>query len=225
MVCLAAGLFSTWDAVPAQAGEYTFSGEITPTSNLTNVYFLFAVGSFSPGGGVFAQQIADFAPANATTPFTISFNSIPDGLGTGEGCTVVALSDTWDGSVALGYDPTQAADVTAIIPAPMWDGYWLPASNGSLYYRFFVYESDVAAALLSDLATGAPFSPVGAPFPEVSTDPSNPSTFTLVDFCRASYGGSGFVVEVVPEPASFSILAAGLILYSFGRYFRPRTKD
>lgn len=219
--CLAAGLVSTWDVSSVQAADYTFSGEITPTHDLSAVYFLFTVGTCSPGGGVFAQKIADSLPANTTTPFDITLHSIPDGLGLGEGYTVVALYDPTNGGVALGYDSDWAASTLAISPAPEWNGYWLPI-GGSI--MSFAYESDIAASLQNGLSTGPPFGPAGMPFPVISTDPLTPSTFTLVDYSAASNGGSGTIMEVVPEPSAFSLLATGAILLSFGRFFRRRTK-
>lgn len=220
-VCLVAGLVSTWDVGTAQAAPYTFTGEITPTHDLSDVYFLFSVGTCSPGGGVFAQKISDFLPANTTTPFNLSFDSIPDGLGAGYGYAIAGLYDTSNGGVSLSYDPSWAADTLAVSPAPEWNGYWLPI-GGSI--MSFAYESDVATALQSGLSTGAPFDPGQSPFPGISTDPFAPSTFTFVNFSGASNGGSGFIVEVVPEPASLSLMAAGTAFLLLGR-FRKQNAD
>jgi hypothetical protein len=228
--CVAAGLVSTWDATPAQAGPYTFTGQITPANNLFDVYFLFAIGSCSPGGGTFAQKISDFIPANATYSFNLTFNSVPDGLDYGYGYAIAGLYDTNNGGVSLSYSPGWAAATLAVSPAPEWNGYWLPI-GGSI--MSFAYETDVAAALssgtnngvaMNDARSGGPFSPLGTPFPGYSTDLSAPSDFTLVNFSGAAFGGSGFVVEVVPEPSTISLLAAGIGLLSFG-FFRPRKVD
>ncbi len=216
------GLVSTWDVCPAQAAQYTFSGDVTPTTSLTDVYFLFSVGSCSPGGGVFAQKISDFLPANTTTPFNVSFASIPDGLGAGEGYAIAALYDPNNGGVSLSYTPAWAASRIGGSAAPEFNANWRQIGGGILA---FTYESDVAAALQNGLAAGAPFSPAGLPFPGTSTDPSAPSAFTLVDFSGASNGGSGTVLEVVPEPASFFPLAAGLMFFFSCCFVHRRTTN
>jgi hypothetical protein len=51
----------------------SFSGEISPTYNLTAVYFLLAAGPCNPA---YSKKIADFVPANTTTSFNITLNSI-----------------------------------------------------------------------------------------------------------------------------------------------------
>jgi hypothetical protein len=225
VACLAAGLVSTWDTSSAQAGQYTFSGEITPANDLSDVYFLFAIGTCSPGGGVFSEKIADFLPANTTNSFNITFNSIPDGLGAGEGYTVIALYDVANGGVALGYNSNQATTILAQSPAPTWSGDFLPGANsfgGGIYYGYIgASESDVTTALQSGLAAGAPLSPIGSRFPGISTYPSAPSTFTLIDYSGASNGGGGFVVEAVPEPAALSLMAAGAAFLLLGRFRKP----
>lgn len=221
VACLAAGLVSTWDASPAHAASYEFSGEITPSTSLSDVYFLFSVGTCQPGGGVFAQEISTFLPANTVTSFDITFNSIADGLGGGDGFAIAGLYDVGNGGVSLSYDPTWATLTLEQNPAPEWNGNWLPI-GGSIEY--FNDESDVAASLQSGLAGGPPFDPGQSPFPGISTDPSNPSDFTMIDFSGASYGGSGSVVEVVPEPASWCALASGAIVLFSGRFLRRRHK-
>ena len=220
-----AGLVSTWDA-SAIAQSYNFSGEITPTADLSDVYFLFAVGVCSPGGGVFTQEISSFIPANTTYSFNLSFDSIPAGFDTGDGYTIVGLYNVANGGVSLGYDSGEAAGVLAVSPAPTWNGTFLPSItpyNGDLYYQYVASESDMAAAIQNGFSSGSPLTPWGLPFPGISTDPSNPSSITLIDFSGASNGGSADVVEVVPEPGVFSVLNSGAALFSciyFGR--RPR---
>jgi hypothetical protein len=107
--CLAAGLVSTWDACPVQASQ-SFSGEITPTHDLSAVYFLFASGPCAPA---YSKKIADFLPANTTTAFDITFNSIDDNSDVGNRFAIVALYDSANGGVSLGFDPTQAANILA----------------------------------------------------------------------------------------------------------------
>jgi hypothetical protein len=65
--------------------------------------------------------------------------------------------------------------------------------------------------------------PIGY-FSQISTDPLAPAAFTLIDFSGASNGGSGFAVEVVPEPASLSLMTAGTAFLLLGR-FRKRNAD
>jgi hypothetical protein len=237
VACLAAGLVSTWDATSAPAAEYSFSGAITPTHDLSDVFFIFALGPCSPGGGVFSKKIADFLPANTTTPFNITLHSMPGGLGVGSGFTILALYDTVNNGVAVGYDPGQAATILAQSPAPTWDGGFLPGANsfgGGIFYGYIgAGESDVSTDLQSgtyggismdDAKTGGPFAPVGSRFPGVSSDPVTSSAFTLIDFSGASNGGGGFVIETVPEPATFSFMAAGAAFLLFGRS-RKQTED
>jgi hypothetical protein len=220
MTCAAAGLISTWDTT-AEA-QYNISGEITPTSNLSDVYFIFAVGICYPGGGVFDQEISSFIPANTTYNFNLSFNSIPADLPV-DGFTVLGLYDTVNGGVSIGYDSGQAANVLAESPAPDWSSPFLPISGGSYQY-VGASEADAATALEGGLSGGAPLTPWGNPFPGLSTDPSNQSALTLIDFSGASNGGSGFAFQVVPEPSVVSFLAAGSALFSFGWLRRRRAR-
>jgi hypothetical protein len=221
--CALAGLISTWDST-AEA-QYNISGAITPTSNLSDVYFIFTVGLCYPGGGTFDQEIASFIPANTTYSFNLSFDSIPAGLPL-NGFTVLGLYDTVNGGVSIGYDANQAADVLAASPAPEWNSPSLPAgsaSDGSVYYQYVgASESDAANALAGGLSGGSPLTAAGNPFPGLSTDPLNPSSFALIDFSGASNGGSGYAVEVVPEPSVTAFLAAGSALFSFGWLRRRR---
>lgn len=215
VACAAAGLVSTWDVSPAGAADYSFSGQITPTTDLTSVYFLFAVG-ICAGGGVFSQRIANFMPANTTTAFNINFSSLPDNLGGLEGFDVFGLYDPVNGGVAMGYDPALASFVLSQDPAPSWSDTAVPVwgSPGPGYQYIGASESDVASAL--QLGTSIGILPLGDPFPGGISDPSAPSEFTLIDFSGASAGGTGFVVQDVPEPGSLSLLAAGTAVLSFG---------
>ncbi|MDR3457067.1 MAG: PEP-CTERM sorting domain-containing protein [Verrucomicrobiae bacterium] len=220
--CVTAGLVSTWDT-PADAQGYSFTGSITPTHDLSDVYFIFAIGNCS-GGGTYAQKISDFIAANTTDNFNLTFNNIPDGLQNNgqRGYAIAGLYDPVNGGVSLSYDANQGANLLAVSPAPSWDGYWLPTSNDGNGYSImsFAYEADIAAALSGG---SVPFTPLGTPFPGVSTDPSSPSSFTLINFSSPANGGGGFIVEVVPEPATISSLAIGTALLSLGWLRRRKT--
>lgn len=218
-----AGLVSTWDT-PAEAQPYTFSGQITPTQNLSDVYFLFAAGRCTPA---YSKKIADFMPANTATSFNITFNSINGSVG--DRFAIVALYDTVNGGVSLGFDPTQAQNI-------LGQGFNGPWTHGYGPQGIFdgngVDESVVVAALqsgtyggssLDDSSSGGlyidpnsgtyGFSDGSTPFfSAVSTDPSAPASFTLLNFSGAAFGGSGFAYEVVPEPASCSLLLVGASL-------------
>jgi hypothetical protein len=232
--CLAAGLVSTWDGGTANAAQ-SFSGEITPTHDLTAVYFLFASGPCTPA---YSRKISDFVAANTTTDFYITFNSFGLDSYVGDRFAIVALYDTVNGGVSLGFDPAAATDILATSPAPDFNGPWtIGYGSFDRYYNAGgVEEAIVAAALqtgsyngesLDDSHSGGlqidPNSSVrfwipGEPkyFSQISTDPLAPAAFTLINFSGASAGGSGFVVEVVPEPATISFLATGASLLSFG---------
>ena len=230
--CMAAGLVSTWET-PAGA-QISFSGEITPTHDLTAVYFIFAVGTCSPGGGVFSKKISDFLPANVTSSFNIDVTSVPANFsGQAFGFTVAALYDTPNGGVTLGYIPGQAENIVAQSPAPDWTGNALPAwsfgGQDVFYANQPATESATATALasgsyngisLDDALMGGPFFPSGSPFD--FSIPGTQSDFTLVDFSSASSGGSGFAIEVVPEPTALSLLAAGTTLLA-GRWLCRRS--
>ena len=238
VVCLAAGLASTWDVGMAQsfppystpASPYSFTGEITPTHDLTAVYFLFSAGPCSPA---YSKKIAAFVPGNTTTSFDITLNSIyayGDYVEAGYRFSVISLYDSVNGGVSLGFDPTIAASILGESPVPDFNGPWTSGygSTGD--------ESLIAARLQSGIYNGASLDDSSAgglidpnaglyyisdPLPagyysQISTDPLAPAAFTLIDFSGASSGGSGFVVEVVPEPATISYLATGAALLSFG---------
>jgi hypothetical protein len=242
---LTAGLISTWDVGMAQtfppgsmpAAPLTFTGEITPTHDLTAVYFLFAAGPCAPA---YSKKIADFIPANTTTDFNITLNSIyaySDANGNtvwvGDRFSVIGLYDSVNGGVSLGFDPTQGANILAESPALDFNGSW------TIGYGSTGDESLIASRLQSGIYNGASLDDSSAGglidpnasvlfwlpdqiayYSQISTDPLAPAAFTLVDFSGASAGGSGFVVEVVPEPATVSFLAAGALLFSAGRFWR-----
>jgi len=234
IACLAAGLVSSWDTL-AEAQTIplystpepplTFSGEITPTHDLAAVYFLFAAGPCAPA---YSKKIADFVPGNTTTDFNITLNSIygfDDANGNepwvGDRFSIIGVYDTANSGISLGFDPSIATGILAQSPDPDFNGPWTAGytSSGD--------ESVIASRLLSgsyngnsldDSNGGGLIDPnagfFGEPkyYSQISTDPLNPSAFTLIDFSGASAGGSGFVIEVVPEPATFSLLAAGTAL-------------
>ena len=232
--CLAAGLVSTWDtSANAQSFAMSFTGAITPGENLYDVYFLLAAGPCSPA---YSKLIADFIPANTTTTFDITINSIYsyDGVtpNVGNYFTVMGLYDTVNGGVSLGFNPTQGANILSTSPAPDFDGPWTIGygPNGS-YNADGVQESTVASALesgtydgqsLDDSSSGGleidPNASVQFWLPDqvnyysqISTDQNNPSDFTLVDFSGASPGGGGYAVEIVPEPSVDSLLTLGVL--------------
>jgi hypothetical protein len=210
--CLAVGLVSTWDTPANAQVPISFSGAITPSENLYDVYFLLAGGPCAPA---YSKLIADYLPANTTTTFNITFNSVS---WVGNNFTVVGLYDTVNRSVSLGFDPTQAASILSQNPAPGFDGPWTAGYGGNgAYDASGVQESVVAGALesgtydgqsLDDSSSGGlQIDPnEGNYYSQISTDPNNPSNFTLVDFSGASPGGSGYTVEVVPEPSAVSLL-------------------
>lgn len=238
--CLAVGLVSTWDvgmAQPFPAPPLSFSGEITPTYNLIDVYFLLAAGTSAPA---YSKKIADFVPGGTTTSFNITLDSIYSYDGTtpyvGDHFAIIGLYDSINGGVSLGFDPTQAANILATSPAPDFNGPWtIGYGAGGAFNPNGVDEPVVAAALqsgtynggsLDDSSSGGlqidPNASVEFWLPnqvnyysQISTDPQNPSPFTLVDFSGASAGGGGFVVEDVPEPTTISFLAAGIGIFSF----------
>ena len=231
--CLAVGLVSTWDT-PANAQPYpsapvSFSGAITPNENLYDVYFIMAAGPCSPA---YSKLIADYIPANTTTAFNITFNSIYSYDGAtpwvGNYFTVMGLYDTVNGGVSLGFNPTVGASILSQNPAPSYDN--APWTYG---YNTTPDESTAASILesgmysgqsLDDSANGGLVDPNdgtyyywpspaagGSYYSQISTDPNNPSGFTLIDFSSASPGGSGYAVEVVPEPSTVSLLTLSLL--------------
>ncbi|MDR3458730.1 MAG: PEP-CTERM sorting domain-containing protein [Verrucomicrobiae bacterium] len=233
--CLVTGLVSTWD-LSADA-QTTFNGAITPTHDLASVYFLFAGGMCA---APYARKIADFIPGNTTTSFSVTFNSITPTSNVGNYFAILGVYDTVNGGVSLGFDPTEAAAILGQSPAPDFNGPWVyntEAAAGT--------EASIAAELQSGIHNGASIDDAanvyglvdpnqglsmyfwetpgagadGAYFSQISTDPANPATFTLLNFSGASAGGGGSVVEVVPEPGTLSLLAAGGLLFS-ARYFR-----
>jgi hypothetical protein len=226
--CLAVGLVSTWDT-PANAQAYpsspiSFTGAITPSENLYDVYFLLAAGPCAPA---YSKLIAGFVPANTTTTFDITINSIYsyDGVTpwVGNNFTVVGLYDTVNGGVSLGFDPAQAANILSTSPSPDFNGPWTVGygPNGA-YNSGGVQEPAVAGPLASGTYDGQSLNDSssggleidpndGNYYSPISTDPNNPSDFTLVDFSGASPGGSGYAVEVVPEPSVVSFMALSLL--------------
>src|ERR1035437_2100617 len=229
--CLVAGLVSTSNAGMAQsfppystpASPLSLTGEITPSHDLTAVYFLFAAGSCSPA---YSKKIADFVPGNTTTSFNITLNSIyayGDYVWVGDRFSIIGLYDSANGGVSLGFNPTVATDILAQSPAPDFNGPW------TIGYGSTGDESLIASRLQSGIYNGASLDdsswgglidpnaglywywdplPAGY-YSQISTDPLAPAAFALIDFSGASAGGSGFVVEVVPEPATISYLATG----------------
>jgi hypothetical protein len=209
---------------------------------LSAVYFLFAAGVCVPA---YSKKIADFIPANTTTSFNITFNSIQNygfGDAVGDRFAIVALYDA--GGVSLGFGPDQAASILGQSPAPDFQGGWTHGYGPGGGYHGGVAESAVASALeagtynggtLDDSSSGGLLidpdaglfwwdAHPGGYYPQISTDPLAPANFTLVNFSGASAGGSGFAVEVVPEPTSFATLTTGAILLLFSRAFRRGDK-
>lgn len=244
--CLAVGLVSTWD-MPAHAqgtpyGPISFSGAITPSENLYDVYFILAAGPCSPA---YNELIANFVPANTTTTFNITINSIYsfDGGATpnvGNYFTVMGLYDTVNGGVSLGFNPTVGASILSENPAPDYDnGGWTYGYNATptesavaslLESGTYTDQQPYSGGSLNDSSDGGLVDPNagtyyywpspstgGSYYSTISTDPNNPSDFTLVDFSGASPGGSGYAVEVVPEPTTVSLLALSLFSYGWLR--------
>jgi hypothetical protein len=199
---------------------------------LNAVYFLFAAGRCT---AAYSKKIADFMPANTATPFNITFHSVYQIDGNdyvGNRFSVVALYDPAGGGVSLGFDPAQARSILAQSPAPGFTGPWTCGYGPQGWNASGVDESVVAAALQSGTYGGASlddsssgglyvdpnsgtygFSDGSTPFfSTISTDASAPAGFTLLNFSGASAGGTGFAFEVVPEPAAWSLLAAGTTL-------------
>jgi hypothetical protein len=141
------------------------------------------------------------------------------------------LYDSVNGGASLGFNPVQAANILAQSPAPGFDGPWTIGYGGDgAFNPNGVEESVVAAALQSGTYNGVslddsesggleidPNASVENWLPnqvnyysQISTNPNNPSAFTLVNFSGASAGGSGFVVEIVPPAlGSLPMGAAG----------------
>ncbi len=253
--CLAAGLVSTWDTqveaqVPWYPGStpgpaYSFSGEISPTQNLYDAYFIFACGPCNPP---YAALISDYIAAGTTLSFNVTINTwdTPSGApSVGNHFAIAAVYDPTTSGVTLGMDPTQAANPIsqgASFSGGVWsDGYSAyqppnPAYPPGVLPRS-TDESTVAATLESGSYLGQPLddsdyggigidpntylfqlptTPGGAAtetyyYPTISTDPNNPSDFSLVDFSNATAAGSGYAIEVVPEPTTISLLALGLL--------------
>jgi hypothetical protein len=234
--CLAAGLISTWDApASAQSFSESFTGAITPSENLYDVYFILAAGPCSPA---YNELVANFIPANTTTTFNITINSIYsfDGVtpNVGNYFTVMGLYDTVTGGVSLGFNPTVGASILSENPAPDYDnGGWTYGYNTTptesavasmLESGTYTDQPPYSGGSLNDSSDGGLVDPNagtyyywpspstgGSYYSTISTDPNNPSDFTLVDFSGASSGGSGYAVEVVPEPTTVSLLALSLL--------------
>jgi len=218
--CLAAGLVSTWDT-PAAA--QTFSGAITPTQDLTALYFFYSTGICIPA---YSKKITDFVAVGTTYNFSFTMQSIPTNVFSPTGYfTVAALyGDPANGNVSLGFNPDAAA--SAISQSLTWGNGWGDGFIGTM----FVGGSE--AQMAGDLQTGtngvagmddALFSgPIIDQFFGIYSPTLSPGAtdFTLVDFSGASAGGSGFV-EVVPEPGATCLLAAGTGLFSFRLLRRP----
>ncbi|MDR3458731.1 MAG: PEP-CTERM sorting domain-containing protein [Verrucomicrobiae bacterium] len=237
--CVAAGLVSTWDLGVANAAQ-SFSGEITPTHDLSSVYFLFSTGGCVPT--VYSKKIGDFLAANTTTAFNFTLNAAPDyDAGQSYGFTVIGVYDTVNGGVALGYDPTQAANILAQSTPPQWVNDFIPrwsSISGVTLGEdgFGLSEASAAAALAAGIFNGTAMDDAhlsgavhayAGPFPFYQQGDLPPSSFTLLDFSGASFGGSGFVVQAVPEPSTIAFGATGTALLSFGwrrRRHAARTK-
>ena len=223
--CVAAGLVSTWD-MNADA-QVSFSGQITPTHDLSDVYFMFAVGTC--GSVIYTKKISDFLPANTTTAFNFTMNSLPAGSPVAfEQYSILSLYDVANGNVSLSYNPYVGNNLLALGTAPTWDTTMLPSYieyyGGLLYINVGVTEADLAADLSSgtynginmdDALAGGPFFP-GYGSSLFSNDATAPSNFDLINFSGASDGGSGFIVEVVPEPSTLALLGAGTALLAGG---------
>ena len=227
---LAAGLVSTWDVCPANATQ-SFSGEITPTYDLTSVYFLFAVGPCAPPNrAIYAKKISDFIPANTTMAFNITLSLAPNVVPAQYySCGIFGLYDTVGGGVTLSYDPNQASHILAESPTPGWVGTTLPQYfNGygvlQVPQSYNTTEASAAAALKSGVYNGIPMddaridglSALGPPFPGTHQGELSLTPFTLINFSGAAYGGSGFIVQAVPEPKTISFLLTGATFMSLG---------
>jgi len=221
--CVALGLLSTWDQ--AKADDFTFNGTLTPTTNLSDIWFVTSIGACQ-GGGTFSAEIAPSMPANVTTPFSVTISGVPSGLrnpGDPLEFTIAALYDVTNDGVSVAYDDNTASGFFSTDPLPTWGGSpTLPGYNGHVYYG---YTGDTEPGVAADLQSGnyndilnGELTALGGPYIQ---SPPTISTFTMVDFSGASNGGTGTIIEVVPEPVAISILAPGILGWCMTR---PRRK-
>jgi hypothetical protein len=222
VACAATGLMGTWDA--AQADPTTFSGTLTPSQDLSNVYFLFTTGACSAFD--FAAKIADHLSANVTTPYSVTMDIDPklrEGTSIFEHFMIAGIYNTTTGGVTLSYN-NQAAP-TLLSLKPSWGVSGLPVfGDPGVAFDATNSEATVAADLEAGLSATQP-NVLTLPLADsvgVSI-PLSASSFTLISYSAAASAGTGTLTSVVttPEPAAALSLFTGGTLLHYSRRRRP----
>jgi hypothetical protein len=200
--CLAVGLATAWGS-PANAGPSQSTDEvqltISPSNNLTHVYFLYGVGGTTPSN-ISAIPLPDIV-GGITTTDTFSAANISS-----PAYAVMGLYDETNKLLTLSLYSGEAQNING------------NADFSDVFSPFT--ENTIATALLSnDTATLVNF--IGqADFWTVGFG----SSADLINFSNASDGGSVFAAIIVPEPSSSLLVGFGAlaILTLHRKRGRPR---
>ena len=163
--CLAVGLVSTWDTAHAQllpefdsavwAPPVSFTGQISPTENLYDVYFLYAGMECTPP---YAVLIANEISANTTLSFDVTFNSIwapyaGASPNVGNYFAIAAVYNPTSGGVTLGMSPTPAASLISQ-GASFNSGEWASGYSTTPPYDYIGHGSTSESTVASTLESG-----------------------------------------------------------------------
>jgi hypothetical protein len=186
--CLAVGLATAWGS-PAGAQSNEIQLTISPSNNLTHVYFIYGVDrtSLNPSGVVPLPDVAAGTVATDTF-FVPSDNS--------DAFTLLAVYDETNNLLTFAFPNPAAPTIMA---------------RGDFNTQFAPYmETSIATALMSgDAATFTHFVTFNDFDPLFFDDPGY-DIGTLINFSGATDGGS-ILGEIIPEPSPILLVGFGML--------------
>ena len=200
--CLAVGLATTW-GIQADAQVSQVQLTITPSNNLSHVFFLY-------GSGVTSLVVSTILPlpnlvAGVSTTLTLSVNSTTET----PSYNVIGLYNETNKLLTLGLPTYEATNVVG---------------KKDFNTEFSPYTEDaVASSLLSNDTTAVVnffHNPPYFSFLSIGIG----QTGQLVNFSNGADGGSMTAVAIVPEPSSFLLAGFGVLLLLMLRHHQPHKR-
>jgi hypothetical protein len=185
--CLAVGLATAWGS-PASAQIDEIQLTITPSNNLTHVYFFYGPGTTSLWPVTAVDPLPNLQ-ADETTVVDLSVTQV-----SGAACYVLGLYNETNNLVSIGVDSNWAQNV-------------IGQTNFNAEFVPFT-EDQIATALLSnDIATLDNFVTAPSFYGYIRIGSSG----RMVDYSIASDGGS-VLTELIPEPSPMLLVTLGALI-------------